>query len=217
MSFTRDYEGGADKEDLMDMLDQAKVPDNASVAKEGEYIEKRRFCYCMPLKVGIVVFGVVLILDLLIEALNFCIIITNGYFDKMFGLLYLTILLPLAFGAVAYIYYFSSRNRKGPRSWLPCANLLAFISSLLLIFWIIIYICVFYQRDEVFISKWDSNLNPNLETLEDQKGKWQKQSKAAYVIWHIIPPVTFGLAFLLFYFTTADWVKRHENQEKAYG
>ena len=115
-----------------------------------------------------------------------------------------------------FVYYFVAPDSKASRAVLPWALLIAAISSGLLVIWVIIYISFIYRRDRVYVKKWDKDTdvtNDFRDPEEDnrRKNSYTRESKSAYIIGHILSPLINGLAYLLFYFTTQDWVKRHEN------
>ena len=198
----------------------AQKPDKEPPAKPEEYIEKRKFFYCWPLKAGVILFGVVLMIDLLLEAVNLVIIFNNESFIMAYPLVYFVCLLPLVTAVIIYSYYYVSEDSIKTRKWLPWAHLLGALTSLLLILWIIIYIGCIYDREMVYVNRWDREVNPSPEDMVDErthKGKYIKESKQFYILWHIIPPIVFGIAYLVFYFTTDSWVQRHSKQQRTYG
>lgn len=139
--------------------------------KKEEYIEKRKFFYCMQLKTGVIIFGVFLFLYLVLESINLFIIFFNETFDFVYALGYFICLLPLITGACIYTYYYVSEDSPKSRKWLPWAHLLSFITTLLLILWIIIYIGLIYNRESVYVNRWDREVNPSVEDLGDDRTK----------------------------------------------
>lgn len=138
----------------------------------------------------------------------------------IYPLVYIVCLLPLITGTIIYSYYYVSKDNAKTRKWLPWAHLLAALTSFLLILWVIIYIGCIYEKEQVYVNRWDREVNPNPNDLEDdrtKKGKYAKESKTEYIVWHIFPPIIFFIGYLVFYFTTESWVERHKNQERTYG
>ena len=184
----------------------------------GDYVERRKFCYCMSLKVGIILIGVLIIVNLVIEIINLIFISQNEYFDMVYPSIYGFILLPMVAAVALYIYYFSSRDSHSSRSNLPIALILATITSFLLVIWILVYIGAIYPKDKVYVNKWDKDTQLHVEDEDEHKHyRYTKQSKGTYIFSHILSPLVNGIAYLLFFFVTRDWVNRHQNQEKAHG
>merc|ERR1712178_221921 len=102
----------------------------------------------------------------------------------------------------------------GSRSVVPWALLLGAIANFLIAIWIIVYICFIYDKDKVYMTRYDRESN-DTDMSGDSSGSsgthYTKQSKASYLIAHLISPLINGLAYLLFWCTAADWVERHKN------
>ena len=125
-----------------------------------EFVEKRKFCCCLSLKQGILVFGVFLIGHLVIEFLNLVFILMNDNFDLLFGVVYLLLLAPLLVASLIYSFYYCSKESHKARSYLPWAFILGAVSSVLIGVWIILYICVIYKKDKVLTNRWDHESTP---------------------------------------------------------
>ena len=130
---------------------------NPNQIPAGDYVERRKFCYCMSLKVGIILIGILIIVDLVIEVINLIFISQNEYFDSVYPSIYGFILLPMVAAVALYIYYYSSRDSHSTRSNLPIALILATITSFLLVIWIIVYISAIYPKEKVYVNKWDKD------------------------------------------------------------
>ena len=118
-----------------------------------------------------------------------------------------------------YFYYLVAKDSPSSRSLVPWALLVAAIASFLIALWIVYYICAMYPGDKVSIVKY-SKYDDDDEYDEDSghhKKKYTKQSKGNYILNHILSPLCNGLCYILFFCITLDWVRRHENQERAYG
>ena len=182
---------------------------------EGDYEEKRKFIYCMQLRTGVIVFGIFLIIDYIIEMLNVFIIFFNPYFDLVFSIVYFILLFPLLAGVVIYCVYYIAGDSKKTRKWLPWAHLLALLTAVLVIVWICFYIAVLYPRNYIIVDHWDQEANPNVQELDTDraagKQKYTHQSKGSYILWHVLPPTVFAFAYVTFYFVTEGWVERHKN------
>lgn len=164
----------------------------------------------MPLKIGIIVAGALIIIDCVLEILMLYFITQNDYFDKIYPMVYFLILLPLFAAAGLFIYYYATKDSPFARSNLPIALILAVISSFLLFFWILIYILAIYPRDQVLVGKFDKETEFNLEDNDGAKqGKYTKQPKGTYLFTHSLLPVIMGIAYLVFFFITRDWADRH--------
>ena len=184
---------------------------------EGDYVEKRKFCYCLSYKVGIFIFGIFLIIDFIIQILEVIFILTNEYFDNVFGMVYLLILIPLFVAVLMYMFFYCTKDSKSSRSIVPWTFLLAAFTSFFLVIWITVYICVIYNREKVYVNKWDNETTPSFDENETKSGKYTKINKANYIVWHLVGPIIYFIAYSTFWFASKDWVDRHKNQDKAHG
>ena len=81
-----------------------------------------------------------------------------------------------------------------------------------------VYICAIYHHDKVYVPRYERDENADMEAGDSgTKVTYTKQSKASYIFMHTLAPLINGTAFLLFWWTSRDWVKKHENQQRAYG
>ena len=87
----KNFEGGSD------------IPD-------GDYAEKRQFCYCFSLKCGVILVGILISVDLCIEIINLAFISLNVYFDTVYPVVYGLILIPLLVAAGFFIHYYASKD-----------------------------------------------------------------------------------------------------------
>ena len=139
----------------------------------------------------------------------------------MYVYIFLVVLLFIA--ANIYFYYLVAKDSPETRALVPWALLAAGIVSFLIVFWIIYYICAMYPGDKVKIVKYsrgdseDDDEDSYDEDTAKPKKKYAKQSKGNYILTHILSPLINGLLYLLFFCIARDWVKRHENQQRAYG
>ena len=68
-------------------------------------------------------------------------------FDTNYGLVYACLLIPYLAAIILLFVYLCGRDSPGTRKLIPWAVLIAGIVSLLLVFWVIIYIGFMYQKD----------------------------------------------------------------------
>ena len=126
-------------------------------------------------------------------------------------------MIALFVAANMYFYYLVAKDSPSSRSLVPWALLVASIASFLIALWIIYYICCMYPENKVSVVKYSRHDDDDFDDEGDRKKKYTKQSKGNYILNHALSPIINGLAYLLFFFVTLDWVRRHENQERAYG
>ena len=150
--------------------------------------------------------------DLLWEIVNASFYGKNKTLGSTFSLIYGLLLIGLGIAVILYFNYFIRQDSHETRTNLPIALLIASVTNFLLALWIIIYFTTIYKSDKVYLNRWDQGTHdyddPEDEILHSKD--YRKQSKGMYVIYHIIWPLLYGMAFLLFFFVTRDWVKRHE-------
>mgnify|MGYP002635153020 CR=1 FL=1 len=127
-------------------------------------------------------------------------------------MVYALILLPLLVAVGLYVYYFTAKDSHFSRSNLPIALILAVLTNLLLIIWILVYICCIYPRHDIFVNRYDrdTEVHDLDEGADDKKYKYSRQSKTYYIIAHCLAPVLNAIVFILFFFVTRDWVERHK-------
>ena len=96
---------------------------------------------------------------------------------------------------------------------MPWALLTAAIVNLLMVIWIIVYICAIYQRDKVYITTGKNGSDDDQGWYHDEDGqskmRYAKQSKQGYIIGHALEPILYAIVFSIAYFWTRDWVKKH--------
>ena len=117
---------------------------------------------------------------------------------------------------VLFLYYYCAPDSKRSRAVLPYALLTAAIASGLIVIWIIIYISFIYKRDRVYVKKWDKDTDVTNDFRDPEQdnrrnNRYTRESKSAYIFSHCLSPLINCLAYTLFFFTTKDWVRRHEN------
>ena len=130
-------------------------------------------------------------------------------------------------------YYLFAEDSRESRSVLPWAFLITAIASLLIGLWIIYYIFFMYPKNDVWITGLDDEgSHKNKKERKDADDgdtpaapkknsdiddDYSKESKPLYVLNHALSPFLYAIAFILFFFTTKDWVDRHANQDRAHG
>jgi len=81
-----------------------------------------------------------------------------------------------------------------------------------------VYICAIYKNDKVLVPRYERDEDADIDAGDSgTKITYTKQSKASYIFMHVLAPLINGTAFLLFWWTSKDWVDRHQNQQRAYG
>ena len=186
--------------------------------KPGDYVENGKFCYCFSIKCGVIFFSILLIVDFFLECYDLVVILQNEYFATMYGGVYAALVVVFFAGAVLVGIYLVMKDSQWTRALIPWGFLLAAIANFLIAIWIIVYICVIYDKDKVYVatSGLDSSSseaddysyaegNPtsgNSTTSADEKPKpkikkgYAKMSKMVYVIDHVIGPLLGGIFFL---------------------
>ena len=97
--------------------------------------------------------GVLLIVDFSSHVLSLVGILMNKYFGGEYGTGYAICLAPYLAAIVLISIFICSRDSPKSRSFVPWAFLLAGISSLLIAFWVVIYISNIYPEKVVKIPK----------------------------------------------------------------
>lgn len=145
--------------------------------------------------------GLLLFLVLAIEIVNCILIFNNDYFDIVYAVVYLAILLILVGAASLMIFYFAMEDSPQSRFYVPYSFLLAGLCEILLAIWIIIFIFLVYDKSKVYVSAFEDGDFSSLSPEEENKKKIVKISKNAYVYKHLILPICSSILFLLFYCT----------------
>ncbi len=88
-----------------------------------------------------------IIINFFLECLNAYSFLDNENFDSIYGIVYLCILIPYLAAVILLFVYLCGRDSPGTRKLIPWAVLIVGIVSLLLVFWVIIYIGFMYDKD----------------------------------------------------------------------
>ena len=129
---------------------------NGAQPQPGEYVEKRDFCFCFSLKCGIIFVGILLLIDVVLEALACYEISQNDTFDGSYLYVYIFLVVVLFVAANMYFYYLVAKDSPDSRAVVPWALLVASIASFLIAIWIIYYITCMYSGDKVSIVRYSS-------------------------------------------------------------
>eukprot|EP00355_Strombidium_rassoulzadegani_P002871 CAMPEP_0168611500 /NCGR_PEP_ID=MMETSP0449_2-20121227/2394_1 /TAXON_ID=1082188 /ORGANISM="Strombidium rassoulzadegani, Strain ras09" /LENGTH=173 /DNA_ID=CAMNT_0008651957 /DNA_START=68 /DNA_END=586 /DNA_ORIENTATION=+ len=164
-----------------------------------------KFLFCFSMKCAVIFFGVYILFDLLIECALAYFISQNEYLDEpyeIFYYVYIILLLPLFISATLFMLYFCERDGSYERNKLSLAVFLAFISSLLIFIWIVVYVCFIYQFEDVYIGFGERAEEGQEET------NYSKISKTDYIVifgsWSLVS-ATF---YLISWLDTKDFVSR---------
>ena len=142
------------------------IQEGGDRGQDEDYIEKRKFCCCCSLKCGIILFGILIILDFFFEIFMTVDILVNENFDGVYGVIYAIIVSVMFVAVVMILYYFCARDSPSSRAVVPWAFLIAAIVNTLLFFWIIIYITAIYSKDKVYITQYEKNDDHDLQEGE---------------------------------------------------
>ena len=120
-----------------------------------DYRETRQFCFCFSLKCGIIVAGVLLLLDFGLQLLEIWEIARNDHFSQdktyLYGYIGLVVLLFVAVNL--FFWYLVLKDSPQTRALVPWAFLVAAIVNLLIFIWVIYYIEVLYPEDKIYVEK----------------------------------------------------------------
>lgn len=164
------------------------------------------------MKCGIILFGILIILDFFFEIFSTVDILVNENFDGVYGVIYAILVSVMFVAVVMFLYYFCARDSPSSRAVVPWAFLIAAIVNTLIFFWIIIYITAIYPKDKVLITQYEKNDDHDLQEGESAVlVHYKKQTKANYIFNHVIGPFCNAIVFLIFFFTAKDWVDCHAN------
>ena len=181
-------------------------------SKRGEYIETSKCCYCIPLKIALILFSILVIVDFAFECWDTYELLDNSIFDTYYGDAYAALLGIYFFAVVLVIIYWCLPDSPSGRAILPWPFLIASIINFLFAVWLCVYILGLYPKEWVYINRYTQS--SNLDESEKQLAyKYKRVSKVEYVLTHLISPVLDGTCFIFVYCTALGWVKRHENQE----
>jgi hypothetical protein len=102
----------------------------------------------------------------------------NDYFNDAFYFVYVLLLLPFFIALIFYALYWCACHDTWHQRRIPSAIALAALGSLLLFIWIIIFITLVYEHDEVYIGRGpreeeEGKPDPNYST---------KLSKITYIL-----------------------------------
>ena len=148
----------------------------------------------------------------------------NKYFGGEYALGYAIILLIFLAAVVLISIFLCSRDSKYSRSVVPWAFLLAGISSLLLAFWVVIYITSIYDEKYVKIPRRgggngyddEGEADPDEEPERvHHKRDYYRQSKSSYVLWNTIFTFINGGLYLCLFWLSKVWVDANAEREEA--
>ena len=98
----------------------------------------------------------ILILELIVLLIELYFIASNDYFDLCYGAFYALFLIAVFIAAVIFIIWMAV-NRDNPefKKHLTTALILAIVGNLLILGWVIVYVCGVYDNtnDQVVVQK----------------------------------------------------------------
>ena len=95
--------------------------------------------------------GAVLIVETLFLLIELYFIATNDYFDLSFSAFYAFFLIFIGVAAIVFLVFYCKQDDLSYRKFLPLALILAIVGNILIICWVIIYICAIYEPGEQVI------------------------------------------------------------------
>ena len=140
-------------EDIKPLLEKQHKSGN----KDELYIERRRFCYCYPLKCGVIYQLITILIDFVVETLNAVNISENEYFSKSYLQVYIALLIDYGVALVLVFYYLFAKDSPSSRRVVPWALLIAAVVNFLIVMWIASYISLLYPYDKVYVRKSQNN------------------------------------------------------------
>ena len=172
---------------------------------------------CCTMRFQIILLGFLLYFDFFNKIISLVIIFMNPYFDKEYGLGYSICLVPFIAALVLITMYMCSPDTKYSRCVVPWAFLIAGASSLLIGFWVVIYITEIYKEPYV-----KQPIEENQKTYYDeedgtsqtrQRKNYTKESKSMYILWNTLFTFLNAGFYFCFFFLTKLWVDRHADIE----
>ena len=130
--------------------------------------------------------------------------------------------------AILYTIYFCKQDSPDARSLLPTALILAIVTNILLLVWIIIYIYKIDHRNSVTVHRQMNKLSnsrcnggpeddqPDYNEERNKDRGYTEQDKTAYVLLHCLVPLISACVLFYYYLVIKDWVRRHRNQRETF-
>ena len=100
---------------------------------------------------GVIVVGILLIIDFIIETYELLDLAQNEYFDPIYAYVYFALICVYGIAVVMYTVYLFAPDSPRTRSLTPWSLLIGGIVSLLIAIWIVVYIYFLYPKDKVYI------------------------------------------------------------------
>ena len=169
------------------------------------------------MKCGIIFIGVVIVIDLIFNALELATVMTNEYFDVYYGIVFLIFVVILLVAVGLMSYYWIAADSKDSRAVVPWGFLLAAIANLLIFIWVLVYILALYKKDKVYVPKtidWGGSSESAADDPDEDPKKssnYYKMTKGNYLLGHVITPFFNAILFFVFWWTARGWVERHAN------
>lgn len=206
-----------EKPEMMDpaMMEEAPLMGerNTDEPGPGDYVEKNTFCYCFTTKCGLITMAILLVIDFFLEVITVIQYSQNEHIESTFIMVYVLLVILIFVAAILVFIYLVGTDSPGIRALLPWGFLLASIANFLIALWIIVYFFGMYPEDKVYVTRAERG---EQDTYVDDEGETQKKpekytkvNKAAFVMQKIFSPIINGLAYLIFYCYSKDWVERH--------
>ena len=114
---------------------------NADSPAPGDYVEKRKYCFCFSMKCEVIFCGFVILVFILIDYVLQEMIqsVNNKYIDSYFPWVVLATLLPFFVGFILFLIYVCASDSHDTRKLTPIYFLLSGISSILVLLWLVCY------------------------------------------------------------------------------
>ena len=112
----------------------------------------RKFCSCFSQKCGIIFLGSILIFTLIFYIIQAIIIFSNIYFDTIYPVIFVLLLLPLVYAVALHVEYYVRGDSPDSRKKLPESFVYAAITSFSLVLWIFLYVGFMYHDDQVQVG-----------------------------------------------------------------
>ena len=160
-----------------------------------------KFCLCFNLKCGIHFIGLYLTLNTILAILQIYFIQENDYFDALYELILLILIIPFFIGFMLFLLYWFGCDSAWHRGRLPLAVLMGALGSLLVFIWIMIFILAIYPDDEIWMGT-----GPKAPDGQEELS-YTKQSKDAYIVIQAGPHILNTIFYIIMWTTVSWWVE----------
>ena len=109
-----------------------------------------------------------------------------------------------------FLLYYCATDSRHARARLPLALILALVTSVLIITWVLVYTLAIYKNEEVYLGE-----GKRTDVDGQEETHYQKRDKTEYIIYMIAVPCASIIFYSIAIFKTFDWVKRNERYRRS--